>query len=508
MNDAINICWVVLSADEARLAHPAALALRSHGIRTIFVAAFSQSARQLYDLGERDVHFCPPEPADVAPVTDDVLREFDGRYPRPGLASLLFCEGRARFIDDPHALAAETVRHLRFWESFYEQHDIRAMLMWQSPNLIPRTGWAVAAAQRRCPLIVTHGPSFDHLVLADQDEEALWSELLEALQSHRDLCIDDGHRREVERFAAELTELHCGFQARDPGKARLIRPAWRWIRRRIVASLLPRRTKDARDASPEAVARFPDHPGEQKVLGRILAAKRRQYRATAWERRLRRTNYDAPVDGEQYVYFPMQNDIDVKLTVRNQFYTDQIHLATMLAGAVPPGTKLYVREHLNHPGMYDRRRLAALRKLSAVRLIDPRENNMQLTRGASAMVCVSSTAGWEAFLCQVPVVVLGRTFYSLSELAYPVERLHELPGVIGAALESGAARYRQRADDWVRFIHTVLHSCYPGSPFAYKKLFGRIEAKDLSANGHAIGNSIARKLRKALAQEPGDRKAA
>src|SRR5262249_43764835 len=152
-------------------------------------------------------------------------------------------------------------------------------------------------------------------------------------------------------------------------------------------------------------------------------------------------------------------------------YADQIALAEQIARVVPPGHTLVVKEHPTHPGVYDWRRLRRLQTLGHGTPVHPHTQNMRLIRGPRAGVGGRPPGGWEAFLARVPVVALGRTYYSCSDLVFSASSLHDLPHRLRAALAAGRDLYDRRHEEWLWFIQQAMATSNPGSAFGYKKLF-------------------------------------
>jgi capsule polysaccharide export protein KpsC/LpsZ len=220
----------------------------------------------------------------------------------------------------------------------------------------------------------------------------------------------------------------------------------------------------------------------------------RQRTLWAWRERLGLLRYAQADWDEPYIYLALQNGIDVKLTVRNPAFVEQHALATMVANAMPPGVTLYVKEHPNHPGAYDYRALQALATRANVKLIHPYTDNMTLIKKAKAVVTISSTAGWEAFVNKIPVVSLGSNFYNLSRLVFCMRHPNELARHLRDAVHAGSEMYDRRSREWAHFILSVLKTCHPGSTFGYRNVFGSMKKVDNRINGEAMARGIAAKL--------------
>jgi hypothetical protein len=137
-----------------------------------------------------------------------------------------------------------------------------------------------------------------------------------------------------------------------------------------------------------------------------------------------------------------------------------------------------------------------------VKLVHPYDSNIELVRQAAAVVCVNSTAGWEAYVNRVPVVVLGNPFFRRSRLAFGIDNLNELSEKIRQAADEGAQVYRDRHEEWLWFIWAALTTCAPGYPWGYKEIFGAVPKQDDELNGRLLGKALLAKLHRVRDHQP------
>jgi len=141
--------------------------------------------------------------------------------------------------------------------------------------------------------------------------------------------------------------------------------------------------------------------------------------------------FDAPVDGDRYVLYPIHFQPEASTLVQAPYYLDQTALIADISKSLPVGYKLYVKEHVSNRG---RRPLAfyqELRETFAVRLLGPDEDTWQLIRDAAAVAVITGTVGWEALLFGKPVVTFGDVFYNECPLTHRAalvakDRWHEV----------------------------------------------------------------------------------
>jgi hypothetical protein len=166
-----------------------------------------------------------------------------------------------------------------------------------------------------------------------------------------------------------------------------------------------------------------------------------------------------PTD-ERFIYYPLHVPADVALTLRSPEYLDQLALIDFIARCVPHPWKVAIKEHPALVGAVDYRRVRQLlARRDNVILLNPGTNNYEVIRQSGAVITVNSKSGAEALLVGTPVVVLGDAFYRGCRLAHVVDRLHDLPDLMGKILsaprtvDSAAAR---------AFFTNVWTQSFPG----------------------------------------------
>lgn len=92
-------------------------------------------------------------------------------------------------------------------------------------------------------------------------------------------------------------------------------------------------------------------------------------------------------------------------------YSDQTVVIEQIAACLPIGTKLYVKEHTANFGEKPTSFYKKIKKTPKVRLLHPYEDVFNLVKHAEGIITLGSTVGFEAFLVNKPVVILGEPWY-------------------------------------------------------------------------------------------------
>jgi capsule polysaccharide modification protein KpsS len=205
----------------------------------------------------------------------------------------------------------------------------------------------------------------------------------------------------------------------------------------------------------------------RKLYHKYVLRREEEYSAIAWyiqyhvikmfRRKALSSLYSEPAPGERYVYFPFHVPLDVQLTVRCREYLDQERLVEQLAGSVPKGFMLYVKEHPAAVGGHSVARLKQLLLLRNVRLLHPRLNSYDIIRNSACVVTINSKVGFEAIMQQKPVVVLGKSFYKNKGVTVDVNDLSKLSDAINTAVNMKVDSHKR-----VSLLNSAFGWSYPG----------------------------------------------
>jgi hypothetical protein len=183
-----------------------------------------------------------------------------------------------------------------------------------------------------------------------------------------------------------------------------------------------------------------------------------------------------PRSGRPYVYFPLHvvDDYKIKRVIPHCY--DQASIIEQVAGALPHGHELVLKEH---PMSIGRNRLALLRRVARIpnaRLVAPHTSSHELIQRADAVAVISSTVGLEALLYDKPVLTLGQPFYSGYGMTLDVDSFREIRAAVPALLCFAPDHERI-----LRFLGAAMRACYPGKP---------VLVDDSDANAVALAGSL------------------
>ena len=125
---------------------------------------------------------------------------------------------------------------------------------------------------------------------------------------------------------------------------------------------------------------------------------------------------------EPYLYLPLHYQPENTSCPLGEAFVDQFLIIDMLSQCVPPGWKIYVKEHTSqwHPKMHGEcsrstELYGQATALGNVRLVPVSTPNFELIDHAKAVVTITGTAGWEAVVRGRPVLLYGHAWYKFCE---------------------------------------------------------------------------------------------
>lgn len=123
-------------------------------------------------------------------------------------------------------------------------------------------------------------------------------------------------------------------------------------------------------------------------------------------------HYVRNLPSENFLLYPLHFHPEASTSVWAADHVEELSNIQAISFRLPTNVKLYVKEH---PSAVALQPVSFYKKLSAlpnVRLLAPELPTKELVRKSLGVVCLTSTAGFEAAVLNKPVIVFGTVFYS------------------------------------------------------------------------------------------------
>lgn len=192
-------------------------------------------------------------------------------------------------------------------------------------------------------------------------------------------------------------------------------------------------------------------------------------RALAIEKTFPFLRYEELKKNKPFVFYPLHFEPEVSLQVFGRPYQNQIEVVRNLALGIPVGMLVIVKEHPRSLGF---RKVSYYRKLLEipnVKLVDPFLPAIEVVKEAKAVAVVSGTIGFEAAVCQKPVIVIGKAPYTLLPQTM-VRRVNSFEK-IGEEFRDLLEKYNFERSALERYVGTIISESVPVD--LYTILFGK-----------------------------------
>ncbi len=277
-------------------------------------------------------------------------------------------------------------------------------------------------------------------------------------------------RDDAERFIREFRETH---EKPDTYIRFAHPPGFDITSIRVLGNLLYRRYLD-----PDNYLLAPLH---EAIMGRLVRVTK--------DRLLDPRQFEQPVPGECYVFFPLHFQPEATTLMWAPFNVNQIAVIENVAKTLPIDHLLYVKEHKASLGRRPSGYYSQIRRIPNVRLLSPHLDSHELIKASSAVCAITSTVGWEAVLYEKPVITLGDCFYNSFDLVRRVSSMEDLPG----AMHDAITGFVPDGELLVKYVAAILAGTYEGD-------FNFVPGAD---NRSVLDHGNIHKLSDALATELG-----
>lgn len=429
-----NICWVIGNLDYAQFVYNVAQRMKEKGVYSFYITHSLHTVDFLKSKNQEFLYINPLNPGEHSYS----IAEMEAKYGMPNLRHLIFPDQKLRELSDEKAtdLVCRTLKDI---EKFIKEKNIDAVLLKPMSASIENCADTVARANKILTLIQDIGPVGSRtFVYSDVNQQNIWSELSDKLNELKKRKLTVEEKETVEKYVHEVG-------AKKQMRIFLTLPK---IKLSVFKNIF-RRLFESFDSPYNTLWHFIKRDGIKLLR-------------TFWTGLIR--FYDKPDFNEKFIFFPLHFAEDAQIVTRCPFYYNQAEMLRLIAMSVPAGYKVYTKEHPDERGINSMNKLNQMKAIKNVRVLHPLTNSHELIKNSEAVVVISSSVGWEAFLYRKPVVNLAPIYYGLSDLVYKVGDIRELPLVIKKVLSEGKNIYTKYTnEEWEKFIYAILSTVNKGN---------------------------------------------
>jgi len=122
-----------------------------------------------------------------------------------------------------------------------------------------------------------------------------------------------------------------------------------------------------------------------------------------------------------FIYVPLHMQPEASTCPKGGAFADQELIVELLAGCIPKGVSLYVKEHPNQTDfMRSKQFYKDLMDIPSVTLIAKEVDSYQLIANTKAIATVAGSAGLEGMFRKTPVLMFGHWFYQFAPGVHPI----------------------------------------------------------------------------------------
>ncbi|MFA6039764.1 MAG: hypothetical protein WC698_05900 [Candidatus Peribacteraceae bacterium] len=193
-----------------------------------------------------------------------------------------------------------------------------------------------------------------------------------------------------------------------------------------------------------------------------------------------------------YIYFPLHQQPEATTCPMGGVFVDQELAVQLLASHLPPGIRLYVKEH---PAQGEMCRSSAfyrsLQEIPSVTLVPRSQDTFGLMKNAVAVATITGTAAYEGLFRGTPALVFGHRFI---QYAPGMQRIHTSEDCARAVRCILEGREKPSLHDMRLFLKAVEDCSLPyvgGPPSPH-------ESRSFEEKADIMGDKIAEKVRQIL----------
>ncbi len=185
----------------------------------------------------------------------------------------------------------------------------------------------------------------------------------------------------------------------------------------------------------------------------------------------------------ELIFYPMHFEPEATLRYMSEFYSNQVATIENISKCIKTNQILVVKEHPQQAGMFLTSKFRQLQRNYSNILFLPAEiPTSDLIRESTAIVTLTSTAGFEGLILGKPVFVLGKVFYNQCPGVHKIQSYEELRQKLRAA------SYSMPSVEKVKyFVAQMIHHANAGNPYPHANLY---TSDNIAAVTHAIEKQL------------------
>tara|TARA_B100001540_G_C15769011_1_gene625420 strand:- start:164 stop:1684 length:1521 start_codon:yes stop_codon:yes gene_type:complete len=209
-------------------------------------------------------------------------------------------------------------------------------------------------------------------------------------------------------------------------------------------------------------------------FGRSKSRVIRKYFMYAIQTKLRKSfidkNFESKIhSNEKFILFTLNQEPERSTLIATPYYTNQIEVIRHVAKSLPPGYKLYVKEHFSQI-LREWRKISYYKEIldiPNVRLYHPSADIEKLIQNSSLVISIGGTTPFQAPFYQKPSIIVADLGYAVLPSVIKLKSLEELPITIRNSLN-----LKVNSDDLDRYFSILEKNSFDFNFKEYEILEG------------------------------------
>ncbi len=179
-------------------------------------------------------------------------------------------------------------------------------------------------------------------------------------------------------------------------------------------------------------------------------------------------NYDSltKLEENECILYPLHFEPEATLSYFSEFFSNQILVIENISKCLKTDQILVLKEHPQQKGMLFSKRYRKLKKSFPNIIFLPGEIPSELIiKSMKSVITLTSTLGWESIIYDVPVVILGKTFYDKYSMINIFNGWDDLRNLI----RTDSYKYPIR-DLTVRYAAQLIQYSQEGKPWKHDQM--------------------------------------
>lgn len=176
-----------------------------------------------------------------------------------------------------------------------------------------------------------------------------------------------------------------------------------------------------------------------------------------------------------FAFYGLHMQPESTIDVMAPFHSNQIELVRNISRSLPCNIPLLVKIHVSDADNYSRSQIKQLKDIPNVKVVSPFVSSREFINKARLLFAIQGTIALEGALLGKPVIMFGRSSYSLFDSVLFCKTIDELPSLVEAQMKANISDTEQVIENYTSLLMNYLPACYDDWGVTLQKGLSRSE---------------------------------